>query len=1713
MPNNNENHAFADVVERSIRALRTKLLDLTRKNRLVNFKHSASSRTHVRIIDEVPEQLFAKLSQNGQLRLIPVPLPNQIPSDEQTPEFEAAVRSAKLSDEEFLSAIKALGARPRKSQLGKVERDLRNRLRLRLNMPPWTPPRNVVDQARALGLNPSYELPLDGTSLSARHTDNSVQTLLFPDDLEAKLGAIEDSARVLAQDAGVEALYCAFGFLEYFESPDSTQALYAPLVLVPIGLDRKLENGLFTYFISGRDEDVSANITLHELLRQQHGIELPAWSEGSTISSYLDDVEALCRRKDRRWSVKRWSTIGLFTFARLAMYQDLSPQAWPADRSPASHPVITTLFAGTQRPDRIEVAPDYDIDDPDIEKVTPLLVTDADASQHSAVVDVMSGRNVVIQGPPGTGKSQTITNIIAASLKAGKRILFVAEKMAALEVVKNRLDSYGLGAFCFEAHSNKARRSDVLKSLKARLEMRQAAFDRRAIAATREKVRSERDELTRYVQRMNDTAGDTGLTVHQLVWGASYKASRLNDLPRDMRAARLPQPLAITPFARHDAMRLAGALEDAVEALVPWGASFDHPWHGVTNATLSQFDVDEVVQLVGQLKDALIKVRAGTTQVRTIIPCESADTLNGVRGTVETARRVSAPPSECPDVLLQVMRAKAERDSLVAFADALDTYRETHAWLSERVSENGLQRLDQAKLQLAIPLVRSLHLEQKTLASLGHAQQQIAATNVAIEGAVQGVTVLADCLSCADHRLGTLVAVCNVARLAAEQPRTLLAMRDESVFQDDSLLVLRAGARKISSLQKLAERLATAVDVAALPPAAELRAHAATLRASSWLQRLGSRACRDALAAYKRIRRQRRAAPLDDIIATLGAAAEYQEQAQALRNDKRLISACGRHYDGLQTPLTELVALAVWGDTVRQALPPDPQTAHAIFRALVMCPLDTLDRIRTIVRAPSFHGMQSAIQAARDLEPAVTLEEFAGRTRQRAEQHARVMELCSGQGLAEHVRLSELQGIVSRLGQRAAAEKTIRDGRAASLLGSLYQAEKTSSAAIRRAAQYLRDIAKCGLPKEVMKALLNGDTSRRVSALRDAVMQLESAVDDAARIAAMSVERLGLDSRRWFGTATVDDATIPQAIERLERALQHPESLVPYLAFVRVEAEAREAGVGAVLDGFYAERTPIKDVVRVYDAVFFVSAAERLFKDDRFLSRHSGHTHDSLRRDFQRLDRELLESSRHELIADLLERPAPAGIGQGPKKSWTNRSLIEHQVSLARPNVPLRDLLSRAHEAVFALQPCVMMSPMSVAQYLAPGKHHFDVVIMDEASQMRPEDAIGSILRGSQLVVVGDPKQLPPSSFFDRLDKEEEINEDNDVESDATTPESILDLAMACFQPVRTLNWHYRSRHESLISFSNEKFYQNLLIFPSPFVDHKDYGVKLIQTNGVYGASRNPAEAEVLIDKAAQLMRDSPDVSLGIVAVNQPQRDLLAEMLDRLIASDTYAQQYHVRWAKTLERPFVKNLENVQGDERDVIFISTVYGQDKDGHFAHRFGPINTEAGYRRLNVLFTRAKRQICVFTSIKPGQIQITPQTKYGVTILRDYLHFAESGRVAPLPNRVRQPDSDFERWFIERLRLANYNVVPQLGVKNYFIDIAVENPERRGTYMLGIECDGATYHSSKSARDRDRLRQQVLEDLGWKIYRVWSTDWFRNPDGEMARLLKYLEQLRSQ
>jgi hypothetical protein len=508
--------------------------------------------------------------------------------------------------------------------------------------------------------------------------------------------------------------------------------------------------------------------------------------------------------------------------------------------------------------------------------------------------------------------------------------------------------------------------------------------------------------------------------------------------------------------------------------------------------------------------------------------------------------------------------------------------------------------------------------------------------------------------------------------------------------------------------------------------------------------------------------------------------------------------------------------------------------------------------------------------------------------------------------------------------------------------------------------------------------------------------------------------------------------------------------------------------------------------------------AETIVNEDETLSGFLAQKHEATIEGFVAADKKIGELAR-QIVKARIGTALPTQTNFGADPEW---GTLAREINKKVRHIPLRQLFGRIPNVLTKLAPCVMMSPLSIAQYLPADAKPFDVVIFDEASQIPVWDAIGAIARGSQVVIVGDPEQLPPTSVGQRG-----VDDEDDDGSTIQSQQSILDECLASNLPSMRLSWHYRSRHESLIAFSNAKYYRGeLMTFPSPVT--RDTAVRYIHVaDGVYergGAKVNRKEAVAVVAEIVRRAKTSAE-SIGVVTFNSEQQRLIENMLDQERRSDPSLEPHFDR-NQTREPILVKNIENIQGDERDIIIFSVAVGPDKTGRITAQISSLNGEGGHRRLNVAVTRARRELLVFATLRPEQIDLGRTNAKGVIDFKHFLEFAENGARAiaeAFSPTGRGTESPFEDAVMRALQDKGWVVHPQVGVSFFRIDLGVVHPDFPGRYLAGIECDGAAYHRSATARDRDRLREMVLTDLGWRIRRIWSTEWWMDAATAMDKL----------
>ena len=1289
------------------------------------------------------------------------------------------------------------------------------------------------------------ELPLENDTwrrrgpdeLQASHTDRFLQTSYDDEALSKKLFRIYHEGRSAVEEQGYSIVHLAIGFLEWYESDDSNEVRRAPLVLIPVELER-VRAGDFSR-VGWTGEDVFSNISLAAKLAEQ-GVALPSFEPPEIkdgIDDWLQQVVAVVAKK-RRWRVVSETSLDFFTFTKFVMYKDLDPATWPDNEKVDDHPLLQSLFNPQGVP-----ASDDGFDEREIDsKLTARdlwHVRDADPSQIAVIEDVKAGRNVVVQGPPGTGKSQTITNLIAEALAANKTVLFVSEKMAALEVVKSRLDEAGLGPFCLELHSRKANKKAVLAELQRALKSQELPPAADTVLDEHESLKK---ELNLYACELGRPVGKLGLTPFQL-YGMKQKAlTHFEAANREVPSLpAIPDAATLTDTEVVEAVTALRDLAYAMPIVQPVGS---HPWRHSALKRMLPHEESDLRELLAHVRSAAEEVMAGCAEIVALSGAREAVRLADVDRLIEAASVLA--------------RAASPTEIAVLLNADWNEPNEAAEILIQRIEDWQTARADWLRTFTAVAVDGDLRSQAGEFA----------------------------------HLAGRLFRIFD---------------------------------RRYRMLRK------------------------------------------QLVAAYAK------AAPKTaEMVANLADLAKHQERRDELRSDS--------------------------------------------------------------------HG--------------------------------------------------------------------------AALFGNRWRAEASDCDGLRDFAKWIVKFREYLISKALTEKAIEIAASRSDNALiASQIDNLRRSVDLLRERLSAFVTRTQLDTNATFG-CSAGDLDLKELSARVSSWKEKVSDLFRWAQFNAARAALQSTAAAPIERLIIEDRISDVDVQPVFHAALADSLLRAAFNERAPLGSFVGELHEKKIARFREIDGDLMRLNRARLSRRLHERRPQIG---GGASRHSEVGILLGEFNRRRGHMAIRKLLSQAGGLIQRIKPCFLMSPLSIAQFLNPRGTRFDLIVFDEASQVRPEDAVGALLRGEQLVVMGDVQQLPPTSFFDTLggdrDRDDEDSDEPQVAS-VTDVESILHQCARSY-PTKMLNWHYRSRHESLIAISNSLFYENALhVYPSSIDWADDIGLQFVHLpHTLYDrgkSSMNRLEAQAVAAAAIEHYRHSPGKSLGVGTFNIKQQQAILEEIE--VQLRAHPEMELLFKSDKWEHFFVKNLETIQGDERDVILISVGYGRDSAGKLSLNFGPVNRDGGERRLNVLMSRARERCVVFSNFTASELSLDSTASKGLLTLKSFLEFAQTRQLPRDMQSRDDTDSPFEDAVASVLRSHGHEVRVQVGCAGFRVDLAVVDPRERGRYLLGIECDGAKYHSSPVARDRDRLRQQILESLGWTIYRIWSTDWYRNRADTTDRMLAAIENAKN-
>ncbi|WP_197379976.1 DUF3320 domain-containing protein [Mycolicibacterium mengxianglii] len=1481
-------------------------------------------------------------------------------------------------------------------------------------------------------------------------------------------------------DRGLSVLYLAFGMLHWQEE-DGT-AMSSPLLLVPVHLESQGPNT--TPKLQSGDDDTVLNPSLVLRLRD-FGVELPVLDDIPELSmaDLLREIRGAVSTKPG-WRVEPSVVLSTFSFHKEAMFKDLQDN----EDVIIDHPVVRALSTRNPADQTGEFIFDP-VDPADIDNAAPPehmpLVLDADSSQRAAIAAALAGRSFVMDGPPGTGKSQTIANMIGALLHAGKSVLFVSEKAAALEVVRNRLADAGLEGFLLELHSHKASRKEVASTLAHCLDNVTVA-PRPIAELKRTTLLDRRLQLNSYAAAMNEVRQPLQISLHEVLG----MLARLVDVPSAPVPETAPTDMTQEQFQqiKDVAVQLKRSWRPALQ-----GQTF--LWREVTDDTSLDIRLYQAESALEELI-GIIEVNQPLMESFSLHKPSDNEQLASLLE-LQHQRR----PANVPDRWLTTTNWTSVTTPRERVGGLLSTIRDAERAVSKQAGVPWDTLPDPVTLP-ALPA--RISASQSTLSLTSMTAKQCADTaktfsesSLSLRRAQESSAALAaevglpDVLSFSDaERLTRLV------DLAYKPKRPC-----REWFDPATLAEARTAATEMKGACDALDKAEQEASAVFAPAVLDQPVHEVLERFTT--QHRGFRKLLSQYRADKKLVATwlNDDATLDTGIQQLQCAADWFDAVQTYETTSAASKGLlGKYFQDRSTDFVAIDDAFVVVDEaidVLNGLPvPSALAAHLSSDAPAQHQSITKD-IRSTFAAWKASLAPEPAPAGRPelaLKPIQHSIDWLGlhiAPLQKAATRIEAVDRATGRERT----LRETDGVLELRDAAATAHRNLAEHAAGAeeVLESHYAGVETDLEALDSAigwASELRAISGQPLTDEQLQRLA---ASTSVTNLRPAMEKWAAACEriiaafDTARHRELAIE--------------LDDYTDAKSFIEELRADSIGQD--EWFEYTNARKHLEKYGLGASIDFCIEQRVEANLVPRVVERALLRSWADKNLQRDARLRPLRAADRDALIEEYRTLDKLFIDSAVSEIITNANHlRPTITAIGEP--------GIIRREGMKKSRHLPVRELIGRTRNTSVAIKPCFMMSPLAVSQYL-PNDMNFDVVIFDEASQVRPGDAINCIYRGRSLILAGDDKQLPPTSFFERVEGEE--GTDEDLDSDVSEFQSVLELAKGSggFNNLR-LNWHYRSRHEDLIAFSNYKFYDGSLVtYPSASDQGADVGVEFIDAAGTYrrgGGSDNPIEAAKVAERVLHHFTTRPNLTLGVVTFSTAQSDAINDAVAKARENRRDLDRFFDENDR-LNAFFVKSLESVQGDERDVILFSIGYGPDEAGKVTTNFGVLNKPKGWRRLNVAITRARQRVEVVASMRSGQIP--PSENENVGYLRSYLDYAERGTASLALNIGSNglgPESPFEESVMKTVQDWGYIVEPQVGSAGFRIDLGVRHPALPGMFAIGVECDGYQYHSAPAARDRDRLRDAVLTGLGWRLHRIWGTAWYRNRADEEKRLRTAIE-----
>ena len=1536
-------------------------------------------------------------------------------------------------------------------------------------------------------------------------------------DVERTLKNLSRRSRSDYRERGVRVLYVTFGKLVWKETP-SSEEVKSPILLVPIMLCRVSVRDPFTITIPPVEEEILLNPALQVKLENDLKVEIPPLPDfllKSDLESYFLLFEEIVNNLG--WKLERTVDIGLFSYHKLVIYKDLKSN----ESSISKHPIIRAI-TGNKKTDLLlnSLPTEQEIDS--IEQPEHVFqVLDADSSQRVAIKYALAGQSFVMQGPPGTGKSQTITNIISECIAQGKSVLFVSDKMAALEIVYKRLRAVGLSHFCLELHSNKANKREVVAELKKSLD-EQLIPKKTPSLDDFERLKNQRNKLTEYVTLLHEKHIMLEKTPYEILGILSC----LNNVP--FITVKLSDIQNLNPIRINELLELMTKLKTVWKVI----DESDFPWYGFLG---NNFDMEICTELSNSLFTLLSSIQQLELEINQFsnnLGISPISTFKQIKWLLKIGSILKESPK--PEINW-VMNPQLD-----LIIDEAKNYQKLKLWckktreiLLEKYKPSlfkidPIRSLEISKILSELPrFLGPINLEESQLFKKRHELLTfVKDTSLKIEKWLSSSKELSQLfgLPTTDNSIERVQQLSHLANLCFSE------LKPEPHWLNLSNL-----PNKHLKYQEIKENyvehanLTNRINQTYTNKIFELEIEEYIRRYSgpyqSFLRLFRSSYYRD----------QKNIALLSLSGKVPSSILEDLRNIRRIRHLKSKIDSCeeltkklvGHFYQNYETNFQH----------IEQAI--DVSLQIVTLSKTTQVP-ELLINLATFPSNPSKKINQIGLQlqeSIRDwthllsnLFPLISENYFFKSNLSIYKTNLLKLK----QWATELERLLSTLCILTDEPIKAQKKETQANTNYKELLNELKRSElvREKEQEIKKNQDKLQKkfgLRYSGLNSNWNEIISVLEWTKKTQALFTDISisnkfaqilfkgpEYAPSSNNLSNSNDTSVELLSKFESRFetnleFKTKALRALELKELVDRITDFRERIDDLQLWIDFKRIKITYSEVGLSSFFNQLVESRPHSSQIIDVFKRGIYQEWINWLYTENSKLGNFRIEHHEQLINDFKKLDRKLIRLSSNRVIVEANSRKPQDILIKAVDSEVTT---LLKEAAKKRRLMPIRNLVQKIPNLLFKLKPCLLMSPLSVSQFLGSELMKFDLVLFDEASQIVPEDAIGSIYRGKTIVVAGDNKQLPPTSFFQKS-MIEDFDWDEVKDGEVEVFDSILDEFLGIGLPVKTLRWHYRSKHEELISFSNSRFYSDSLItFPSALSKNENLGVKLhFVKDAIYdrgGSRTNVLEAEAVADLVFEHFCKNSKKTLGVVTFSIAQMEAIEEAIERRLRERPTFEHFFKE--DRLEGFFVKNLENVQGDERDVMIFSLGYGRDFKDRITMNFGPLNKPGGERRLNVAVTRAREKIILVTSIRANDINLSDSSPKGVMTLYHYLDYAERGpkSLGLTYKPVNAFDSKIEEVVASELKNMGYKINPKVGFSEYRIDIGIVDPSDPESFILGVECDGATYRSSCSARDRDRLRGQILNQLGWKIHRIWSPTWVSRRDSEVKRLKEALNKI---